>query len=214
MNALVMYDHETASLWSQFLGQAVKGELVSTKLEFVPALMTDWATWVELHPETRALDKGGPVTYDPYSSYYSRNSAGVLGEKVKDDRLPIKEFVIGLEQDGEARAYPYRLLDETPVINDTFQEVPIVVALDPESGTGLVFYREVEGQILTFDVADGQAQGPLVMVDRETGSQWMALTGEAVEGPLIGAKLERFRSHRSFWFAWKDYYPYTQVYGQ
>ena len=46
MNALVMYDHETGSLWSQFLGQAVRGQLAGTKLEFIPALMTDWATWV------------------------------------------------------------------------------------------------------------------------------------------------------------------------
>ena len=51
MNALVMYDHQTRSLWSQFLGQSVRGEYTGTKLEFVPALVTDWATWAELHPE-------------------------------------------------------------------------------------------------------------------------------------------------------------------
>ena len=59
MNALVMYDHQTESLWSQFLGQAVRGVFTGAKLEFIPALMTDWATWVELHPDTKALDKGG-----------------------------------------------------------------------------------------------------------------------------------------------------------
>ena len=214
MNALVMYDHQTESLWSQFLGQGVKGEFAGTKLEFIPALLTDWATWVELHPDTKALDKGASSAFDPYISYYRSRAAGVLGETVKDERLSTKEFVIGLEKAGEAVAYPYRVLSETPVINDTFQDVPIVVVLDPESGTGVVFRREVEGLILTFEVAEGQSRGSLEMVDQETGSRWVALTGEAVEGPLVGGILQRFRSHLSFWFSWKDYYPHTQVYGQ
>ena len=214
MNALVMYDHQTKSLWSQFLGQAVRGEFEGTKLEFVPALMTEWATWLELHPDTKALDKGGRMAYDPYTSYYRSGQAGVLGETVRDDRLPTKEFVIGLENDGEAIAYPYRVLSETPVINDTFQDVPIVVVLDPESVTGVVFHREVEGQILTFEVAEDQGTGSLEIVDQETGSRWVALTGKAVEGPLVGGELQRFRAHLAFWFSWKDYYPHTEVYGQ
>ena len=28
MNALVMYDHQTDTLWSQFLGEGVKGPLI------------------------------------------------------------------------------------------------------------------------------------------------------------------------------------------
>ena len=183
-------------------------------MEFIPALMTDWATWVELHPDTKALDKGGRQAYDPYISYYQSGRAGVIGETVKDERLSTKEFVIGLENAGEAVAYPYRVLSETPVINDTFQDVPIVVVLDTDSVTGVVFRREVEGQILTFEVAEGQDKGSLEIVDQETGSRWVALTGEAVEGPLAGGLLQRFRAHLSFWFSWKDYYPHTQVYGQ
>ena len=214
MNALVMYDLETESLWSQFLGQAVRGEYAGTRLEFIPALMTDWGTWAALHADTKALDKGGRPAYDPYVSYYSSGAAGILGEAVTDDRLPTKEFVIGLEKDGEAIAYSYNLLNETPVINDTFQDVPIVVALDPASGSGVVFHREVGGQILTFDVAERQDLGSLVMVDQETGSKWLGLTGEAIAGPATDTTLKRFRSHLSFWFAWKDYYPHTQLYGQ
>ncbi len=225
MNALVMYDHQTRSLWSQFLGQSVRGEYTGTKLEFVPALLTDWATWAELHPDTMALDvvgkelvikapRGELGSFDPYTDYYASGSAGVLGETVRDDRLSTKEFVIGLEGDGEATAYPYRLLNDTPVINDTFQGAPIVVVLDTESGTGTVFDRRVDGQTLTFDAAEDPGGGPLALVDQETGSRWEALTGEAVEGPLEGAALEPFRSLLTYWFAWKDYYPQTAVHGQ
>ena len=50
------------------------------------------------------------------------------------------------------------------------------------------------------------------MVDEETGTRWTAITGEAVEGDLAGERLERVPSHYSFWFAWKDFYPETEVF--
>ena len=56
MNALVMYDRETDSLWSQFLGVAVKGPLERTPLEPIGTTLTEWATWRELHPDTLVLD--------------------------------------------------------------------------------------------------------------------------------------------------------------
>ena len=37
LSALVMYDEQTDSLWSQFLGEAVEGPLKETKLELVPS---------------------------------------------------------------------------------------------------------------------------------------------------------------------------------
>jgi hypothetical protein len=52
---------------------------------------------------------------------------------------------------------------------------------------------------LTFDMAEGLAEGPMMMADQETGSEWIALTGEALEGPLADARLGRFPSHASFW---------------
>ena len=37
-NALVMYDYQSNTLWSQFLSQGVKGPLVNKKLKIVPAV--------------------------------------------------------------------------------------------------------------------------------------------------------------------------------
>jgi hypothetical protein len=59
-NVLVMFDRETDTLWSQLLGEAVRGELIGTKLEFVPSWMMTWEEWKALHPDTVALDKGFP----------------------------------------------------------------------------------------------------------------------------------------------------------
>jgi len=50
MNALVMYDYQSNTLWSQFLSQGVKGPMLNKKLEIVPAVQTTWQQWVNLHP--------------------------------------------------------------------------------------------------------------------------------------------------------------------
>ena len=58
MNALVMYDRETRTLWSQFLSKAVQGELAGTVLETIPLTLTTWEKWKEVHPDIVALRKG------------------------------------------------------------------------------------------------------------------------------------------------------------
>jgi len=52
-----------------------------------------------------------------------------------------------------------------------------------------------------------------LMRDRETGGLWQVLTGQAVGGELFGKRLECLPSHYSFWFAWRDFHPQTELYG-
>ena len=102
MNALVMYDREADSLWSQFLGKAVAGPLKGTALEIVPSQLTDYANWAKLHPDTLALDTGqNSPTNDHYVQYYFSSNAGILGEVSPAGRLQRKELVLGIVgQDG------------------------------------------------------------------------------------------------------------------
>lgn len=59
MNALRMYDHQTRTLWGQFIRKSVKGPLSGTDLEVLPVTQTIWSSWVELHPDPLVLDKRG-----------------------------------------------------------------------------------------------------------------------------------------------------------
>ena len=215
MNTLVMYDHQTDSLWSQFLSRGIRGEFRGTELELLPALMTDWATWAELHPDTLVLDKGGRFSRDSYDRYYESSDAGVLGETRSDDRLFTKEFVVGLVHNEVIRAYPFSVLNRSPVVNDTVADEPVVVTFDADSGAGVVFSRIVDGQTLTFEPynTEGDSASGLVYIqDVETQTRWLALTGEAVEGELLGTRLVQIPTTLSFWFGWKDFYPDTEIY--
>lgn len=209
-NVLVMYDRQTESYWSQLLGEAVDGELVGTKLEFVPSWMMRWEQWKELHPDTVALDKQGRRgARDSYDSYYASSQTGVIPETLQDDRLYVKEFVNGVELDDVVVAYPFSTLNEQPVVNDTVGDEAVLVLFDQETAVSVAFSRVVEGQTLTFSATDQR----LLIQDNETGTTWDAFSGAALEGALAGSQLTRLKGTTSFWFGWKDIHPDTLVFG-
>ena len=212
MNALVMYDHQTRTLWSQFLGKGVKGTLAGVELDFLPVTQTQWSLWREAHPDTLALNKGGRYRFDTYDSYYREGSAEVLGETRSDDRMDRKALVVGGILGGSTKAYPLDLLSDMPMVNDSLGGGEVLVYLESDTDTALVYDREVDGRVLIFSMAEDGQGAFAVLVDAETGSGWLALTGKATDGPLEGRVLNRALSHLSFWFAWKDWNPDTEVY--
>ena len=211
-NALVMYDHQTNTLWSQFLRKGVKGELAGTELEVIPVTQTTWTAWKELHPDTLVLDKNGRYQSDSYASYYANGRAGVIGEANSDDRLGRKDLVLGVDVNGAAKAYPFEALEKKPVVNDTVLGEDVLVFFDVGTDTALVFDRRVSELSLTFRMEGAPAGIQTILVDEQTGSQWMAFTGRAFDGPLKGSQMERRLSHLSFWFAWTDWNPDTELY--
>ena len=212
MNALVMYDHQTRTLWSQFLGRGVKGPLTGVDLDFLPVIHTQWSLWLEANPETLVLDKGGRYRFDSYSGYYSGGSAGVIGEARRDGRLDRKALVVGVSLGGGTKAYPIEVLAIEPVVNDSLGGENVLVYMERKTETALVYDRTVDGRALTFRLSKEGVGAFALLVDEETGTTWLALTGKAIDGPLKGKVLTRAPSHLSFWFAWKDWNPATEVY--
>ena len=209
MNALVMYDHQTDTLWSQFLSRGVKGPLTDTSLEVLPALQTTWQQWLKLHPDTLVLDKRGRYQSDSYEGYYRGGSAGILGESNRDKRLSPKDLVLGVAIPCDAKAYPFHSMVNQPIINDFWAGKEILVVFDRISETGAVFERRLGDLSLSFQLVPGDS---FLIRDRETNSTWQVLTGRAIDGPLAGEVLTRLTSNYSFWFAWSDFYPDTQLY--
>lgn len=209
-NALVMYDRETRSLWSQFLSEAVAGEFKGTELDIVPTALTTWGQWKKTHPESVALRKPANVS-DPYNGYYLGDQAGVIGEKNQDDRLSRKELVLGTGFDGEPKAFPHSELRRKRVTHDTLDGVPALIYFDPQSDSAMAYDRTVDGRSLRFQVAE--QDGREWLVDDETGTRWVPFTGQAIEGPLAGNSLERIHAVNVFWFAWTDFFPETELYG-
>ena len=158
------------------------------------------------------LDKRGAYQSDSYEGYYRGGSTGIIGESNKDKRLPAKDLVLGVDLVGAAKAYPFKAMAGEGAINDFFSGKPVLVTFDPLNETGAIFVRSVAGKPLHFQTTTKTGDGVLLLRDQETGSTWQALTGRAIDGPLAGTALERLPSFYSFWFAWSDFHPETELY--
>jgi hypothetical protein len=214
-NGLIMYDHQTESLWSHIMGQAIGGEYQGTQLTFIPALHTDWQNWKELHPDTLVIS---PALFgrDSYASYYSSGQEGVVGRgplaggPLRDGDIHPKSYVIGVRLGGQAKAYPFSVLNKEPVVNDEVGQIPIAIFFDQATLSGTVFDRRLEdGSVLTFE----PTTNPRLVRDGATQSEWDILTGMAVSGEREGTQLEQVPITYAFWFGWIDYHTESSVYG-
>ena len=204
-NSLLMYDHETHSLWSHLTGSAIQGPLSGSQLTVLPATETRWGAWKAAYPATRVLPHDYPGQRDEYARYYAGGDAGILGRKRQDSRLPPKALVIGVRVMDLPKAYWLDSLVNAKVVNDTFENLPLVLlATSDESAS--VFERRLNGQTLTFEAVSS------VIRDRETASTWDPVTGAATAGPLTGQRLTPMPATTSFWFGWFDFFPGTALY--
>lgn len=114
-DALVLYDRETGSYWSQVTGRAIRGPLTGKRLQEVPSIVTSWAEWKKAHPDTLLLRASPGPRRSAYADYFADPSRlGVLNTKNPDERLQGKSWVWGLADGKEAVAIVEERLDEKP----------------------------------------------------------------------------------------------------
>lgn len=212
-NDLVMFDRQTNSYWFQTGGEAVVGTLTGARLTLLPSTLLPWASWLAQHPETLVLSTatGFPRDYarDPFGGYAAIVEAGrfpfpVAEDVIADDRLPLEELVLGVEEGGVARAFPLGQLGDA-VVHDTIGGVEVVVFSAAEGPTGNAFDPRVGGQSLSFGF-DGEAY-----TDAETGTRW-SLSGKALSGPLAGSQLTLLPARTAFWFSYRSAQPEVVVF--
>jgi hypothetical protein len=211
---LVMYDHQTNTLWSQLLGQSLRGALRRQRLTVIPSILTTWAEWKQLHPETLVLSAELLGQYeseviDPYAGYYTSGAAGLAGEVKHPADIPAKALVVGVQTEGKLRAYPMALMSEVGLIEDELGGVPLLLVFDTPQQVVYVYRRDVAGRTLSF-VGTNQ---PHTLQDELTGSTWDWRTGQATGGEMAGSQLTSYRATLTFWFAWAGIFPETGVYG-
>jgi len=224
---LIMYDRTSETLWQQFTGEAIVGDLVGEQLAFVPSGLVSFADFREAYPEgvVQSRDTGFSRSYgqNPYAGYDSIGQNPFLFTGELDGRLPAMERVVTLNLPDENVdvAYPLSLLSEVGVIHDGQSGQDIVVfhtdgtssalgaskiAEAEDVGATGVFDPNLNGQMLTFSEVDG------VIMDEETGSRWNVL-GQATEGELAGETLTPLAHGDHFWFSWAAFRPDTIIYG-
>lgn len=105
------------------------------------------------------------------------------------DFLVDTEPVIGLVVNGEAKAYPLRILTWHEIANDQIGGVPVAVTYCPLCNSSIVFERTVNGNTVEFGTTGKLKDSNLIMYDRGGDNWWQQFTGEAIAGVATGTKL-------------------------
>ncbi|WP_079202054.1 DUF3179 domain-containing protein [Pseudomonas sp. CC6-YY-74] len=124
-----------------------------------------------------------------------------------DSFLDPQDIVFGVYHQGQARAYPQRILVWHEIVNDSLGEDGLSITYCPLTATAVGFKRGatslgVSGKLLNSNV---------VMYDRASDSHWSQIAGVAIDGPAKGRSLEEVRVVWTTWARWQTRHPQTQV---
>ena len=123
------------------------------------------------------------------------------------DLLAPDEPVVALDIEGDARAYPVRILIWHEIVNDTVGGVPVAVTYCPLCNSAATYVRTIDGFETTFGTSGSLFASALVMYDRATESLWTHFDGRAVVGLLAGAELASVPSPLMAWSDFVVAYP-------
>ena len=135
-----------------------------------------------------------PSFVSPSESVLTDNSEGIL-----------------LEIGGIRRFYPYGILVWHELVNDSIGGHHFVVTFCPLCGTGMVFNRNINGQIVRFGVSGLLFESNLLMYDNITESLWSQSRFEAVVGRMTGKRLQLLPMQVVTLGNVRQIYPDTQV---
>ena len=121
------------------------------------------------------------------------------------------DTVIGLEINGEAKAYPLFIMVWHEIVNDEVGGVPVAVTYCPLCYTNQVFKRVIDDQTVEFGTSGKLYNSNLLMYDRLTDSYWSQALGTAVKGELTGQTLEIIPFDVITWGDWKILHPDSVV---
>lgn len=197
----LMYDAKTHSLWNQFTGRPVVGELTGSgvQLKVLPLVTTTWKAWREQHPNTKVLsdNTGHQRDYSPGKAYQEYFSSPYLmfPALAESDKLQKKDRVFGLRMSGADKAWPLSRFAGGQVINDRIGVIKIVLVGNAESRT----VRAYRAGNHTFVKGDEQ----LTQLQSGDGEVWHISENQLRN--RHGETLSRLPGHLAYWFAWSGY---------
>ena len=219
-----MYDRATRTLWHQFTGTPIIGELVGSGIElgYFPTARTTWGDWRAEHPDTTVITREGsryqPWTYthekDEKSIYwdYRADPETMFPIAFRDDVLAPKAEVLGVTVKGIDKAYPIELLRQKRIVHDQIGDIDLVVIASATSSDAHIF-ENPSG--LKFELLEDVPETglPPKLVD-QTGTEWIVHREKLTDAADSSNVLKVVPSNVSFWFGWFAFHRGTELYGR
>ena len=134
----------------------------------------------------------------------------VVMESAAANKVDSNRLVIGVVNNGEAKAYPIRFLGYHHQVQDIVGGKPLLITYCTVCRTGRVYEPIVNGKPEKFRLA-GMDHFNAMLEDASTKSWWRQSTGEAITGKLKGQKLPEFFSTQTSLMEWLKLNPASLV---
>jgi len=185
----------------------ISNQIESVAIDFESTELTMMETNGVKHLIPLDKIKGGGPPKDGIPSIDNPVFTNVQGSYFMSD----SDTVVGVEINGEVKAYPIFILVWHEIVNDNLGRTPIAVTYCPLCYTNQVFERVIDGQEVEFGTSGKLYNSNLLMYDRLTESYWSQALGIAVKGELSGYKLNLIPFDVITWGDWKTLHPNTLV---
>ena len=185
--------------WSRWIGYSLM-LLVSIPLLITDVHSTTLMNGFDIEGSLIPKDKihhGGP----PRDGIPALNNPKFINAREATWMKP-DDRVIGIEIDGERRAYPIRILNYHEIVNDQIGGSIFVITYCPLCGTGVAFDAEIAGSAREFGVSGLLYNSDLLIYDRHSESLWSQIMSKAVSGPLKGTRLVKIPIQHTSWATW------------
>ncbi|MES3033550.1 MAG: DUF3179 domain-containing (seleno)protein [Gemmatimonadota bacterium] len=129
---------------------------------------------------------------------------------VSASTVALDRLVVGIDIDGQARAYPLQYIGYHHQVRDTIAGTPVLVSYCTVCRTGRVFKPMVNGAPEMFRLV-GMDHFNAMFEDRTTRSWWRQANGQAIIGPLKGVAMPELPSVQVSLQQWVKLHPATLV---
>ena len=127
-----------------------------------------------------------------------------------ENKVDSNRIIIGIEKNGQARAYPIQFIGYHHQVLDSLDGKPVMITYCTVWRTGRVFEPFVNDKTESFRLV-GMDHFNAMFEDKSTGSWWRQSTGEAIAGKLKGIILPELKSYQMSLNKWLELYPYSLI---
>jgi hypothetical protein len=126
------------------------------------------------------------------------------------NKVDTARLVVGIDVDGQARAFPIQFIGYHHQVRDTVAGKPVMVSYCTVCRTGRVFSPVVDGRSETFRLV-GMDHFNAMFEDASTHSWWRQANGEAIAGPSKGKSLTEIPSRQVTLAEWLREHPSSLI---
>ena len=204
----VFEDATTKSWWQQATGVSVAGPLKGQALKEFPSSQMTLEAWLRRYPKSLVMQPD-TLFMDYYFKLEDYDKGTMHSDLVRRDKASWQHnsWIVGVVNSYSSKAYDWNELLQKKIIQDSVDDMPILLAIENDSASFHVYDRRVDQTPLSFQVPRGQD----LLEDVNTRSSWN-MDGVCVAGQLKGKRLVPVQAYNEFWHSWQTFHQNGKIY--